>query len=163
MGAKITKTRMTRLLRINKVLRCGGTYLLKYKCPYYDEGCLSGKDNMFCIDCGKEHGHFIIDISCSIKKNIVAMDNEMARREVPVRKTIKRMLQDQDNKCAYCCIELTCQYHIEHITPVCFGGNSKKDNLCLSCSTCNHTAGGLVFKDFQEKQEYILRKKGEPK
>lgn len=50
---------------------------------------------------------------------------------------IKKMLIDQGCKCIYCKIDISKNYHADHIIPVSKGGNSFIENIQLLCPTCN--------------------------
>src|SRR5690348_6524673 len=58
-----------------------------------------------------------------------------------------------------------CQYcgdkaaQADHIYPRGAGGRDHPDNLVACCVSCNHIAGGRVFKNFKHKKEYILKVK----
>lgn len=51
-------------------------------------------------------------------------------------KVIKDLLKTQDDKCFYCRVELL-DYHIDHYIPLSKGGKHVKENLRISCPTCN--------------------------
>jgi 5-methylcytosine-specific restriction endonuclease McrA len=72
-----------------------------------------------------------------------------------------------DCKCAYCGVELTKGWHVDHITPKIFGGTEDLANLNPSCKDCNtykcHTDlegyRGQLHKMLNEKLEYLFKSK----
>ena len=60
-----------------------------------------------------------------------------------------KLLQEQEGKCFYCKKGLSYIHAIvEHKIPICRGGKQAKDNLCVSCSTCDKLKGGQTDKEF---------------
>lgn len=51
---------------------------------------------------------------------------------------IKRLLQRQGNRCAYCRVSLARGYHADHIVPLSKGGSNWIRNIQLTCADCNH-------------------------
>lgn len=61
--------------------------------------------------------------------------------------------------CRYCGALLTKQTHtIDHIIPASKGGSEHPNNLAMCCGWCNKKAKDLVFKNFNTKQQYLLKK-----
>lgn len=52
-------------------------------------------------------------------------------------KKILKILQDQNNICAYCFNDMSENYHLDHITPLSKNGSNKVRNLIFCCSNCN--------------------------
>lgn len=76
------------------------------------------------------------------------------------RKTYKKhwpiLIQVYGQICQYCGEFAT---HIDHVVPVSYGGSHDFDNLVLSCAQCNLTASDKVFDSFNDKFEYIRKKR----
>lgn len=54
----------------------------------------------------------------------------------------------QDGRCFYC-KEILTTWHIDHMSPLFRGGRHSKDNLCLSCPTCNRRKHTKTTQEFQ--------------
>lgn len=55
-------------------------------------------------------------------------------------KSVQELLESQDNKCKMCSIELTKENrHLDHIKPLCVGGEHSMKNLQWLCAKCNLT------------------------
>jgi len=67
------------------------------------------------------------------------------------------------NVCQYCGYKKKSKkdraMEIDHVFPVCYGGNNSLENLVLSCFDCNMTAKGIPFYTYEEKKDYILTKR----
>lgn len=72
------------------------------------------------------------------------------------RGTVKRLLKEQENKCAYCDCELP-PYHLDHKLPISRGGNNDPENLHLTCPRCN------LRKNAMTHEEFLVSKKRPPK
>lgn len=48
-----------------------------------------------------------------------------------------RRLKLQRNHCYFCNIDITMADHLDHLTPVYYGGRSNKGNLVAACRDCN--------------------------
>jgi len=72
-----------------------------------------------------------------------------------------------NNKCAYCGIELTKGWNVDHIKPTVSGGTNNLDNLNPSCRHCNNykchsdleTFRIHAKQMFNEKLEYLFKSK----
>lgn len=42
---------------------------------------------------------------------------------------------------------------IDHIIPVCRGGEDKIDNMVLACHACNNEKGNMSLKNFKKKKQ----------
>jgi hypothetical protein len=63
---------------------------------------------------------------------------------------ILEMLNAQNWLCAYCgCSLREVAYELEHRTPVCRGGRTERDNLCMSCVSCNRRKHNKTAEEFQ--------------
>ncbi|HID65258.1 MAG TPA: HNH endonuclease [Anaerolineae bacterium] len=57
---------------------------------------------------------------------------------------LRRQEEDAGHRCGYCLTPasfLPVRFEIEHIVPECAGGPTIRDNLWLSCPTCNRFKG----------------------
>lgn len=140
---------------VKKLSRAVNSFLFIFDCPTCGQECMSGKD-AFCSACEWSEKP-ILDVSKAESVNIIAVPDEKRRRG-PNKKTIRKLVQDQEGKCAYCFKELEYDIHIDHITPLCVGGFNSIDNFVASCARCNFIGGGKVFDDFWAKQSYIISK-----
>lgn len=48
----------------------------------------------------------------------------------------------QNGKCVYCKKDISNKYHIDHIMPLCLGGENSPENIQLLCPFCNISKGG---------------------
>lgn len=65
---------------------------------------------------------------------------KMKRKQVEGRHTpedISTIYDLQRGRCAYCSVKVFKKYHVDHVTPISKGGTNAKENLCISCPTCN--------------------------
>lgn len=51
---------------------------------------------------------------------------------------IEHIKTKYNNKCAYCGVDCSDKFHIDHKLPLSRGGGNQLDNLALSCPTCNY-------------------------
>jgi hypothetical protein len=63
-----------------------------------------------------------------------------------------------DHECVYCGGTAT---EVEHIKPYSKFKDNSDQNLVAACVHCNATAGARVFKSFEEKKDYILKRRTE--
>lgn len=47
------------------------------------------------------------------------------------------IFQSQNGKCAWCGCDVSNKYHVDHVIPLSRGGSDAKENLVISCKTCN--------------------------
>lgn len=62
----------------------------------------------------------------------------------------------QKGKCIYCKSSLELGYHLDHIMPLYLGGDNSKDNLQLTCPTCNLKKGHKHPIDFAQQNGRLL-------
>lgn len=66
---------------------------------------------------------------------------------------IQLLLQDQDNRCAYCGISISLEIkgdvHIDHIQPLSRGGSNWPENLAATCSYCNLSKKDKTIAEWQ--------------
>lgn len=55
---------------------------------------------------------------------------------------ITALMASQRKKCAYCKFSIKNKYHIDHIIPLCLGGDNSSRNIQLCCAKCNLSKGG---------------------
>ncbi len=54
--------------------------------------------------------------------------------------------------CQYCKLEFpTAKLHFDHVVPLSRGGAHSKENLCASCSGCNHSKGAKLISEWNPK------------
>ena len=65
---------------------------------------------------------------------------------------VDRLRKVQDNRCAYCEIELNRDTErVDHIIPLSRGGDNTPSNLQLLCPACNTAKSNLTDEEFREK------------
>jgi len=137
-----------------KLIRIRDRYLIKWGCPNCSTVNLTGID-YFCAECGFDPKPKCIDLSACEKKNLVAVPDEKRRKAIGKR-TVKKLYDEQNGKCAYCFKYVGVNYHVDHITPLSVGGTSDMENLAIACPRCNLKASNKVFDSFWQKQAYLL-------
>jgi 5-methylcytosine-specific restriction endonuclease McrA len=50
---------------------------------------------------------------------------------------VKIQLKLQRNRCYWCGTRLGTDYHIDHVIPLCRGGSNGRENIVISCASCN--------------------------
>lgn len=67
---------------------------------------------------------------------------------------IKRMFDEQEERCAYCGIRIFWNipkdFHVDHIRPLTRGGANWPDNLCLACASCNQSKNDMLVEEWQK-------------
>ena len=58
------------------------------------------------------------------------------RRHI-TKKRRNRILRRDGYKCRYCGVSVIKEHHLDHVTPIRWGGNDWSTNLVSSCITCN--------------------------
>ena len=61
---------------------------------------------------------------------------------------INYLLKEAEYKCKYCGIDCREKYHVDHILPICKGGNNDIGNLAISCPSCNYSKGGKLLDEW---------------
>lgn len=62
----------------------------------------------------------------------------------------------QKGRCAYCNKKVRDDYHIDHVVPVSKGGTNNKDNICISCPTCNLKKHAKLPHDWAKERGMLL-------
>lgn len=63
---------------------------------------------------------------------------------------IKKLFNQQDNKCVYCNIDISNNFHLDHIMPLALGGLHTDENIQLLCPRCNLKKGSKHPIDFMQ-------------
>lgn len=66
--------------------------------------------------------------------------------------TIREMLAEQENKCAYCGIDMGNKPTLEHILAVENGGTNDRENLCMVCYHCNSSKKDIPLEVWRVKK-----------
>jgi hypothetical protein len=151
---------MVDFLEIKDGKQYGDVFLFRILCPYCNDFPWQPFPFGLC-SCGKDLKNFRAILHDKFMfKTIVGTK----RKRNIGKRTIRNLLEMQENSCAYCDKPLQfIEFHIEHIIPLCCGGTNNFSNLCISCPRCNYLAGTRWFFDFYDKKNYILniiQKKG---
>lgn len=72
-----------------------------------------------------------------------------------VSKELKRKIFERDNyTCKYCGQKFEVgDLEIDHIRPVCLGGDSRESNLATSCMHCNRKKGFQRYYEFESEED----------
>lgn len=65
---------------------------------------------------------------------------------------IKWLIEIYNGKCAYCKKDCSHDFHVEHKIPLSRGGNNRRENLALSCPSCNYSKGNMTLEEFLENR-----------
>lgn len=90
--------------------------------------------------------------SVILKRNELATNINQSRKS---NKNYKRVFYRDNGICQYC---YESGDTIDHIVPVTAGGGNGMENLVCCCRRCNNIASNLLFKTFEDKLRYILKK-----
>lgn len=73
----------------------------------------------------------------------------------------KSVLESQGGLCGYCLNVLDMSdMELDHIIPVAYRVNNKKENIMAACKSCNRLKGSKVFETLQDARDYIIAKRG---
>ena len=61
----------------------------------------------------------------------------------------RKILKDQGFKCFYCAASIREKAILEHKTPICRGGDSRPENLCVSCVPCDTLKGRMTADEYR--------------
>lgn len=87
-----------------------------------------------------------------IQELVMAFLNKKPYRAVIPPETKKRILIDQNNKCAICDCMIDSSAHVDHIVPFKYVGDELMDNYQMLCSKCNQRKNASI--DYQIR--YLL-------
>lgn len=69
---------------------------------------------------------------------------------------VKIIYKIQKGKCVYCGVDLKDKYHLDHIMPLFLGGSNSKENVQLTCKTCNLRKGHKHPIDWAQQNGRLL-------
>lgn len=62
-----------------------------------------------------------------------------------------------NGKCAYCGCEIMYKdMQVDHVQPLCNGGEDQIRNMLPSCRSCNHRKGGSSVESFRSQVEHFI-------
>ena len=144
-------------IEILEIVQAGDVFLLKVFCPLCGRHLFCGFPLSKCPDCGDDISNNPLMLHPETRRRCLVGTERKTRLG---KRLVQRMLLDQEWLCAYCYCNLRdVEFHVEHIKPLCVGGDNTRANLCISCAPCNLKAGSKVFSSFRAKQDYILEKR----
>ena len=147
-----------------KLLKFNNTYLFQRRCDKCgDDYLFHGSETIYskCFVCETceplsaeelktkimiENGSAIYILNW---ENRLTLNYKMARKNT---RNFKIVLREDNFICQYCYEEGNT---VDHIIPVCYGGNNNRENLVCACSTCNGLASSLIFTSFSAKQRFL--------
>jgi len=62
----------------------------------------------------------------------------------------------QKNRCAICKADISATFEVDHITPLVAGGSNSRENLQLTCASCNRSKNDKHPIDFMQSRGYLL-------
>ena len=149
----------TPALRLKEVLQAGDIFLVAFDCPRCDSPCLTNFRSAECSVCESDFTDVPVEFPWTRSHRRLVVGSYRKEKAGLSKKQVRILLEQQGHECGYCGDGLGSDFHIEHIIPLCVGGTNNLSNLCIACPPCNLTAGPLVFQDFYQKQQYIIRKR----
>lgn len=75
---------------------------------------------------------------------------------------VRRILREQDGRCAYCGCDLSGGFHEDHKVPLARGGSNWPQNICCACPDCNVAKGTMTDVEFREARSRPLDKRFTP-
>lgn len=83
-------------------------------------------------------------------KKSIAKRRSLLRKAVGVfsAKDIEQMYRNQFGKCYYCHKTLHFKFHVDHRHPISRGGTNSKENLAVTCPTCNLSKASKTEEEF---------------
>lgn len=80
--------------------------------------------------------------------NGLPWDGMYKRARPSVSPALRREIFERDGRvCSYCASGAG-PFDIDHVIPVCRGGASSAENLCVACATCNRSKGGRLLQEW---------------
>lgn len=152
----VKKIEFAEPMPVQEIVQAGDVFLVKFHCDQCHSTAISGIENLHCADCKVtwpnrgilDPGRFGFRCLAGTKRKSKTISKKM----------IRFLFDMQNGECAYCFSTME-NYHIEHITPISFGGTNNLSNLVLSCPPCNLVAGSAVFSSLEAKRQFICRKR----
>ncbi len=84
-----------------------------------------------------------IDLQRRVWKESADLDYKITPNRIDL------MLKEQNFTCKYCEKPLI-EYHIDHVIPLCKGGDNSKENLVIACPKCNLSKGGKLLSEWRK-------------
>lgn len=72
---------------------------------------------------------------------------------------VPKLMAEQNSKCVYCQVDISEEYHIDHIVPLALEGKHEDGNIQLLCPPCNMRKGKKHPVQFEKEIGYerVLR------
>ena len=129
----------------------GRVVMFRMFCPSCQETAFVIKGKMAC--CGVTP-----DMPSRAKTKRVS-EAEWKRSRIS-EKLKKRILAQQENRCAYCDENITGRACFDHVVCWSYCGNNDESNLVAACNICNGIKSNLVFNTLEEARNYVIGKRG---
>ena len=143
---------------IKEVLQAGDEFLCRWFCPFCKEPNLTDYPIDGCSRCAAS---FMNPMYCFEKTNRRLLAGTYRKHKGGLgKKTIQAMIRMQANECCYCHEQMKIP-NVEHNKPLAVGGTNQPSNLALAWFRCNSLAGAKFFKNFYEKQMYVLMRRSQ--
>lgn len=86
---------------------------------------------------------------------LIRVDSPIGPYLIPRKAARRRLLNEQDGRCAYCNDPMTMTtgrqdtVTLDHATPTARGGRTEMSNLVGACSRCNNLKGDMTVDEFR--------------
>ena len=111
---------------------------------------------------GKARLYFLRTYTLRKEQHLAWARNKRARKRGAAGKCtsedVRRIMEMQANKCAYCGSALGQSFHRDHKIPLCRGGSNWPENIALTCASCNHRKSRLTASEFLSKLKVQLKR-----
>lgn len=147
----------------------GRTQIMKYQCAKCcTEFIPASKTSYLCDNCvdDEESARYVETLQVSEREHyrIVGRRQTSTQSTRRSQKNYALTYRRDDWTCQYCgyrpSFDRFVPLSIDHIYPFSAGGSYCASNLVVACVDCNGIAGAMIFRGFEDKKRFILKRRG---